>query len=663
MKRAVVRKTEDFFGENTPLRQAAEHGGRVYEERPQQREMAEAVAQALASNKHLCVEAPTGVGKSFAYLIPALFHAKHTQSHVVVSTHTINLQEQLINKDLKILKEIMPFKFKAVIAKGRENYVCLRRLDEAWQNPEDFLFSDENMQELNRLKKWSVNTTDGTRSDVNPMPEMRVWSQVCCEPGNCMAQKCPYFRNCFLMKMKINMTDADLIITNHALFFVDMAMKAQLEDESEGLLPKFSAVIFDEAHTIEECAAMHLGVRVSSGGFFHTLNRLYLLGKEKDRGLLAAHRWQGAQQMITRLRDRAEVFFGQLTEWVEMQNENPLRYTVPGHIPHLLHAELCDADAALKEVIDLETSDGRVQELLTLKDRLYEYALALQTFLDMSEPDFVYWFELNEHSGGRSSLTMMGVPVEVDQTLNNLLFNRNHTVILTSATLAVNNRLRYYLDRVGAGKINELILSSPFDYEEQVEIYIPFEMPHPNNTAQFLPLACQHIEKFIKKTDGRAMVLFTSYAMMRKAAEELSDFFREKGYHLLMQGDKLSNSAIIEKFQSDNRTIIFGTSSFWTGVDIPGEALSNLIIVRIPFSVPSFPLNQARIERIEFRGGNSFRDYSLPEAILKFRQGFGRLIRSKTDRGIVVILDNRVITTNYGQQFIDSLPTCTRKTF
>ncbi len=658
----VSEKTEQFFGENTPLRTAAEHGGRKYEERPQQREMAEAVAQALENNQHLCVEAPTGVGKSFAYLIPAIYQAHYTQKKVVISTHTINLQEQLINKDLKILKELIPFNFKAVLAKGRENYICLRRLDEAWQNPDEFLFTDESSQELNRLKKWSVNTTDGSRSDISPIPDVRTWMQVCCEPGNCTNQKCKFFRNCYFMKMKMDMASADIIVTNHALFFVDLAMKSQEDVDVEGILPNYAAVIFDEAHTIEECATMHLGVKVTSGGFFHTLNRLYLPGKEKDRGLLVAPKWANAQQTITRLKDRAELFFGELTEWVEMQKENPLRYTVPGHIPHFLHPELCDADAALKEVLDIEKSDSKGQEISTLKERLYDYALGMQTFLDMSEEEFVYWFETKEQSYG-NALAIYGVPIKIDKILDNLLFNRDFTVIMTSATLAVNNNLRFFLNRIGAGNVSQKILTSPFDFEKQVEIYIPLEMPHPKNTAQFLPKVCEHIETFIRKTDGHAMVLFTSYAMMRKAKDELSDFFNKKGLTLLMQGEKLSNSAIIEKFQNDESSVIFGTSSFWTGVDIPGKTLSNVIIVKIPFAVPSLPLNQARIEKIEAEGGNSFRDYSLPEAILKFRQGFGRLIRSKEDHGIVVILDNRIITTNYGQQFIDSLPTCTRKTF
>jgi len=659
----VESKTRDFFGEETPLKKAAECGGRTYEKRHAQEEMAFAISKALGSNQHACIEAPTGVGKSFAYLVPAIYHALATETKVIVSTHTINLQEQLIRKDLKILKEIMDVDFRVILAKGRENYVCLRRLDSAWESPEDFLFSDQNLEELNRIKAWSIKSSDGTRSDLSPIPEGKVWTQVNCEPGNCSKQKCPFFKQCYYMKMKMDLGAADLIVTNHSLYFVDMAMKAialEKEEVIDGILPNYSAVIFDEAHTMEDCAAMHLGVRCTTGGFFHLLNRLEV--PNKNMGLLKSPNWRSAKLAVERLRGRANLFFEQLTDWVLQQENNPLRYTMPGHIPHILQAELKEVDEELRLIVDEEEGDLG-QEIESVRLRLFEYAESMEIFLNMSEPDFVYWFEVKHFDNGHNNLSMYGVPVEVNKVLSPMLFNQKFSVTMTSATLAVNNNLHFFLKRIGAFQINELILDSPFDYDQQMEIHMPYEMALPKDFANFLPQACEHIQTYIKKTGGKTMVLFTSYSMMSKVADELNDFFYQNDIELLMQGQSLSNSHIIEEFKNNESSVIFGTASFWTGVDIPGEALSTVIITRIPFAVPTYPLNQAKMERIESRGGNSFFEFSLPEAILKFRQGFGRLIRSKSDRGCVVILDKRVVTTRYGQQFLDSVPMCKKVLF
>ena len=664
MNNIVSKSTARFFGEETPLKEAAEHGGRTYEERPQQVEMAKAIAAAVEKGKHLCVEAPTGVGKSFAYLVPALYYAHFSEKRVVASTHTISLQEQLIHKDLKILKNILPCDFNAVLAKGRENYVCLRRLHAAHGNPREFLFTDGAMEEVIRIKDWTTTETDGSKSEMNPLPEGRIWSQVNCEPGNCLNAKCPFFSKCFYMEMKKNMGMADIIVTNHSLFFVDMAMKAEdnkFRQTSEGILPQYAVVVLDEAHTIEESASTHLGLRVSSAGFFRTCNRLY--NTDKNRGLLFEPKYSEAREAVKKLKSRAETFFDRLTDWVDDQKESPLRYNTPGHIPHILHGELCAVDAELKIILDIETNPEKKQEIIALKEQLYEYAVAMHTFLDMSEPGFVYWWEIRRFDDDRRILSLHGAPVEVDKLLNPLLFHQNFTTIMTSATLAVEHSLSYFLKRIGAEGTDELVLTSPFDYSEQVELYVPLDMPHPKKHSDFLPKCCEYIEQFVTQTKGRALVLFTSYSMMQDVANEMETFFTEGHIDLIMQGKELSRNAMLQAFTEHPSCVLFGTSSFWTGIDIPGEALSNVIIVKMPFSVPSYPLTSARMECIEYYGGNSFMDYSLPEAILKFRQGFGRLIRSKTDKGIVVILDVRVLQSRWGEKFLDSIPPCTRKVF
>ncbi len=659
-------KTEQFFGPESPLRTSGVFVDREYEERPQQEEMSLAVAEAMSMNRHLCVEAPTGVGKSFAYLVPAIYQSIYTASKIIVSTHTINLQEQLVEKDLELLKSILPVSFKVVLAKGRENFLCHRRMEAAWQNPADFLFDDDNLSELNRVKTWVTTSKTGSRTELEPMVDPAIWTQVCCESGNCSGPRCHFFKDCFMMQMKMEMADANIIVTNHSLFFVDLAIKNSLPEEegtADGILPKFSTVIFDEAHTIEESAATHLGVRASSGGLFHMLNRLYVKRKSgKDRGLISASRWSNAQEVILKFRSRAEDYFQTLTDWVLEQKDQPLRYTMPNHIPHILHEDFCDLDAALKEVIDLEVLENNQQEIQSIKDRLYEYNQAMQIFLGMSEPGFVYWFETKESSSGSHSIALIGVPIEVNDILDNLLFRQKFSVVMTSATLAVRQNLNYFLARIGAKGIATSILSSPFDYKKQVEILLPEKMPSPKTDSFYAP-AIEAIKQFISESNGKTMVLFTSYFMMRKMADELRPFLLRKGINLLQQGEKMANSAIIREMKRDPKSVIFGTSSFWTGVDIPGETLTTVVIVRIPFAVPSFPLNQARMEMIEAHGGNSFRDYTLPEAILKFRQGFGRLIRSKSDHGKVAILDSRINTTFYGQQFIDSIPECDIKKF
>lgn len=661
----TLSSTQAFFGNNSPLKQAALDQGRTYEERPQQTAMAIEVARALTDQQHLCVEAPTGVGKSLAYLIPALYHAKTTGKKVIISTHTISLQEQLLIKDLALLHRIIPFEFKSALAKGRENYLCLRRLYLAYHKPEEYLLADDQTNEIQRIMQWSQQTEDGTKSDLEPQPAPRAWSQVNCEPGNCLSNKCAFFKKCHFMKMKQELASADLIVTNHALFFVDLAMKASQpgsQKATDGLLPNFGAVIFDEAHTIEESAAMHLGVKISSGGFFQTLNRLF--NPYNQRGLLALADGQTAREACEKLRTRAELFFGNLGDWLAEQEDNPLRYTIPNHIPHLLQPDLVELDELLDNMLeDLKSDDERKQELRVLKERLFEYNQALQIILSMSHQNHVYWMEYREYDQNRRNVSLYGVPVDINQVLRPILFNSSFTVTLTSATLAVNNTLNFYLNRIGATGIRQLILDSPYNYQEQVELYLPMDMPAPKDYKAFQEAVCEKLEDFLMKTEGRALVLFTSYSMMNETARRMQYFFEEKRLQLLMQGGGHSRTAIVQHFQNSEKAVIFGTSSFWTGIDIPGQSLSNVIIVRMPFAVPSHPLHQARMESLESHGISAFRHYSLPEAILKFRQGFGRLIRSRSDRGIVVILDSRITTTSYGRSFLDSLPPCQQKTF
>ncbi|MFA4944043.1 MAG: helicase C-terminal domain-containing protein [Lentisphaeria bacterium] len=660
----VGAATAAFFGAESPLRAAEAVGGRPYDPRPQQAAMAERVAAALEAGEHLCVEAPTGVGKTFAYLVPAIHFAVRSGKPVVVSTHTIALQEQILRKDIPILQKLLGLEFKAVLAKGRSNYLCWRRLTAAVGEVHLYLPSDDLIPDLERLRQWAEETPDGSRSDLPAEPPPGVWEAVCCEAGNCLGQNCPFHRSCFFFRARLQLLAANVIVANHALFFSDMAMRraatAEEADAAAGILPAYAAVVLDEGHTIEETAATHLGLRASSWGLRKALFRLW--NPERQRGLLGAAASQPAREAVCRAEEQFERLSRRLLAWLdEAPNVNPRRYLQAGQLPDLMAEPLETAIEKVNALAKGCADAARATELRAAALQLQESREALHAFFNMTLAGHVYWLERHGQRG--TLLSLNAAPVEVAPLLRELLFGNRFTVVVTSATLAVRQSMDYFLRRVGArDRAATLVLDSPFDYRRQVTLHLPLEMPNPN-TPEFLPAACAGIRRFLLETQGHAFVLFTSYRMMQEAAERLADFFRESGLNLLIQGEGLPRGKLLEAFRATPHAVLFGTDSFWTGVDVPGDALTNVIIVKLPFAVPDHPLMQARQELIESRGGRAFWDYSLPEAILKFRQGFGRLIRSRTDRGIVVVLDNRVTTTGYGRMFLDSLPQCRRQVF
>lgn len=628
-----------------------------FEKRPQQAEMAYAIATALEKEKHLVVEAGTGVGKSLAYLIPALLASKIEGRKAIISTHTINLQEQLLYKDIPLLEKILGTPCEAVLLKGRQNYLCPIRLERALQHGND-LFSPEMLPQLERLRLWSETTTDGTLSDLPETIDPQLWAQVCSERHLCTPKTCGKNPRCFYQVARRRAATAPILILNHPLFFT------LLEDTSEnekGYLFANDFVIFDEAHTLEGIASRHLGTTISHYGLRQTLHRLH--HPRTHKGLLQQVKAITAITAVTELISEVDLFFEKIALLCHFQKgrEYRLRAKELGALKKILHEtsfpqrlnRLATLIESAAETIDNETTES---ELRDVAKQLEETAEGIVIFLEQGEPDAVYWVE---KVGKTSSFYNLQIaPISVSKQLQQLLFRKGGTAILTSATLSTGTpQLAYFRHRIGAPHVEALELGSPFDYEEQMKIHLVRAMPDPRDERYETALE-EWIAHFTELSEARAFVLFTSYRTMQAVAQKMQPFFEKKGWQLLVQGEALSRTRMIEAFRSGKPSVLFGTESFWTGVDIPGETLSNVIITRLPFATPDQPLIEAKLEQITHLGGNAFADYSLPEAILKLRQGVGRLIRNKSDHGIIAILDSRMIHKSYGKLFLKALPPC-----
>ena len=627
-----------------------------YEVRHEQIEMAEAVDSAISHSSQMIVEAGTGIGKSFAYLVPMAEYALQDGCLGVVSTNTISLQEQIMHKDIPFLEKALGRDFKAVLVKGRNNYLCLRRLHRSEFLQKD-IFSDQyELAEFTKLFAWSYKTQDGTLYDLKEEPDPKVWGMVSSDSETCLGKNCQYYKRCFFQKAREKISEAKLLIVNHHLFFSNLA----LAKEQKSIFPEWGALVFDEAHSIEAVATEHLGLSITNTGARYQLDLLFNLKKQK--GFLLAIGDQDSMECVEQARRRLDAFFKDVKEYFDAnakkEDSDTLRISRKNFVENSLSLPLRSLSESLlsakknaKNREDEAEISSFIRKINTLKD-------SVDFILGQPAGNYVYWAECPRNKK-INRISINTAPVNIGEILKEELFDEEKPIILTSATLSVDNgSFGYFRGRVGAYKAVELKLGSPFDYKNQVRMYIAKNMPNPDNVTDYAVKAADRIKRYLELTNGSAFILFTSYSLMNIVFEELEEYLNQKDFNVLRQGNGLSRNKMLVSFKEEAGSVLFGVDTFWQGIDVQGNALSNVIITKLPFAVPDHPIIEARIEDIQKRGGDAFLEYNLPEAVLKFKQGFGRLIRSKKDTGIIAILDSRIINKFYGKAFLNSIPEC-----
>ncbi len=619
----------------------------AYEFRRGQLQMAQAVEQALEERRHLIVEAGTGTGKTLAYLLPVIRSGKR----VIISTGTKNLQEQLFHKDVPFLEQsLFPDgnrKLSVCYMKGRNNYLCRKKLYDLTGQP--VLSGLDEIEQYRAISAWEENTASGDRAELASLPEASaLWHKLDARADTCMGQKCSSWDKCFITEMRRRGMESDIVIVNHHLFFADLAIKQQADGAPDaGILPDAGAVIFDEAHELEDVAGSYFGISVSAG-------RMEELCRDVEASLQRNRMYtSGLSGALKSLRERSGFFFSLLPE-----GEGRFAFENRREFLEENGEEFLGLQRSLTHLgSELENLPSKPEEVFAFARRAQELQVQLGFVMESEEKNTVFWIERRRTGHEKLNVSIQATPIDVGPILRECLWSKLDTVVLTSATLAVGGGFEYIRQRLGVEHARELVLPSHYDYQNQAILYVPPDLPDPR-TPQFQIKAAERIRSLLEITRGRAFVLFTSYAQMRDIYQRL---LGEVEFPMLLQGDA-PKSALLEEFRLTPNCVLFATSSFWQGVDVQGEQLSCVIIDRLPFAVPSDPVVAARVKAIDADGGNAFFQYQVPSAVITLKQGFGRLIRSLHDRGLLALLDNRILKKMYGRVFIESLPNYRRTT-
>jgi ATP-dependent DNA helicase DinG len=625
-----------------------------WESRPQQVAMAEQVAQGLSAPNHVVCEAPTGVGKSFAYLVPVIQHALAQGTKVVISTATIALQEQLVRKDIPLLQQIFP-ELKAVLVKGRQNYISIRRLGQAFDGQQALFETREDVQALRQVADWAHNEAEiGDKEELGWDPSHAVWRMVQSDRTNCLGRKCPEFGSCFFYAARQRMEGAQLLVVNHHLYFSDLGLR----EEAGGILPPHQVVVFDEAHALEDVATDHLGVEVSAAQVRWYLDTLW---SARGKGLLADPRREEARGAVEGVRRANEDLWLGVGRLSEGRSEETVRINAANPVDNPLSPALDELAQALDRLKSRAGDDNEATELTAQATRALEMAGGLRRVLAGADSGLVCYATVPRE---RRSPSLSARPLSVAAMLKEQLFDRMRTVVLTSATLAADDSERFLFlrRRIGLEGGTAKRLDSPFDYQTQSKILINESVLDPNSEA-FTDAMARWLGRYAIDAEGGMFVLFTSYRQLQAVHDKVRPQLDRLRRFVLRHGDGMARSQMIELFKRTGDAILFGTSSFWEGVDVPGNALRHVIIAKLPFEVPNHPVVEARLNEIRKRGGNPFVERQVPEAILRLKQGFGRLIRSRTDTGTVAIMDHRVATASYGRYFLRALPSAPTTVF
>lgn len=664
-----------------------------FEYREEQEEMAQYIQDAINEDRKIIVEAGTGTGKTLAYLIPSIKWAVTNKKKVIIATNTINLQEQLLLKDIPLAKSIIKDEFSYVLVKGRNNYVCKRLFNELvlGKSIDIETFSMEAREQIEYILKWGNKTKTGDKAELPFEVYPDVWELVQSTTELCLGKKCPYRKECFYMKTRMEKMEADILISNHHVFFADLNVRAETDFDSEYLiLPRYDMVIFDEAHNVESVTRSYFSVEVSKISFTRLLNRIYQKKNKRKKEKSALIRVEDTvdeknledseqyiyllntlKEEISILQNIGDEYFDEIRKIYETNTEAPIKkslnnfeMTKSRFLENLREkkdifqsklADFLNLMMSFNNVIDGEKDKN--PEVINFNNHLKMFKAYIDSFKfinSFEDDNYIYWLDINSK---RTNVILTATPLNIAQKLSTVLFDNLDRLVFASATIVVNGNFNYFKKSLGLDEEDciEAIIKSPFDYDEQMSVYIPSDIQDSENINAFVSDASKFILNILLKTNGKAFILFTSYTMLNQIYYSISKKLKDKGFEVFLHGDK-PRSQIIKEFKEAENPILFGTTSFWEGVDVQGENLSNVIITKLPFLVPTDPVVSAISKKIEEDGGNSFMDFQLPEAIIKFKQGVGRLIRKKTDSGNIFILDNRILKKRYGSLFINALP-------